>query len=272
VPLVKGYAEGREVLFQHTEVSDPKVAERLTDTMKSPVLVVPSLAQAPEALVARVWVFTNGVRGEGPFNYQPDVFDHLPPAARDPPRQMDGRAGGAPAHVGERGGGRRAGGVHHDRAARRGRQHAAGHVAGRPAVGRVHRARLRRLRGALGTAAGALVWWSLAAADAASLTTETGGVRVEVGSVPQQPVRHRRATYTVRLTRIGGAPVTDARVTLTGRMADGMSVAAALRPSSEPGIYRGDALFTMEGRWDLTIRVVREDGRFEVSLTETVGR
>jgi hypothetical protein len=78
VPLVKGYAEGREILFQHTEVSDPKVAERLTEMMKSPVLVVPSLAQAPEALVARVWVFTNGVRGEGPFKYQPDVFDHPP--------------------------------------------------------------------------------------------------------------------------------------------------------------------------------------------------
>jgi hypothetical protein len=78
VPLVKGYAEGQEILFQHTEVSDPKVAERLTEMMKSPVLVVPSLAQAPEALVARVWVFTNGVRGEGPFKYQPDVFDHPP--------------------------------------------------------------------------------------------------------------------------------------------------------------------------------------------------
>lgn len=136
----------------------------------------------------------------------------------------------------------------------------------------MHPDRLRRLRGALGTVAGALVSWSLAAADAASLTTETGGVRVEVRSAPQQPVRHRRATYTVRLTRIGGAPVTDARVTLTGRMADGMSVAAPLRPSGEPGIYRGDVLFTLEGRWDLTIRVGRGGGRFEVSLMEEVGR
>ncbi|HXG03941.1 MAG TPA: hypothetical protein VNO23_11095 [Candidatus Binatia bacterium] len=76
--LVKGYAGSREVLFQHTEVSDPKVAERLTDMMKSPVLVVPSLTQAPETLVARVWVFTNGVRGGGPFNCRPDVFDHPP--------------------------------------------------------------------------------------------------------------------------------------------------------------------------------------------------
>src|SRR3990172_1503998 len=78
VPNVKAYLDGREILFQHTEVSDPKVAEVLTGMMKSPVLVVPALAQAPPALVANVYVFTNGVRGGGPFKFQPDVFDHPP--------------------------------------------------------------------------------------------------------------------------------------------------------------------------------------------------
>ena len=78
VPTVKGYAEGREILFQHTEVSDAKVAELLTEMMRSPVLVVPALAQAPEALLSTVYVFTNGVRGEGPFKFQPDVFDNPP--------------------------------------------------------------------------------------------------------------------------------------------------------------------------------------------------
>lgn len=78
VPNVKAYLDGREILFQHTEVSDPKVAELLTDMMKSPVLVVPALAEAPPALVANVYVFTNGVRGGGPFKFQPDVFDNPP--------------------------------------------------------------------------------------------------------------------------------------------------------------------------------------------------
>jgi hypothetical protein len=78
VPPVKGYTEGREITFLHTEASDPKVAEMLSDMMKSPVLVVPSLAQAPPELLANVWVFKNGVRGEGPFKYQPDVFDSPP--------------------------------------------------------------------------------------------------------------------------------------------------------------------------------------------------
>ncbi len=78
VPNVKAYLDGREILFQHTEVSDPKVAELLTEMMKSPVLVVPALAQAQPALVADVYVFTNGVRGGGPFEFQMDVFDSPP--------------------------------------------------------------------------------------------------------------------------------------------------------------------------------------------------
>ncbi len=78
VPNVKGYLDGQDILFQHTEVSDPKVAQLLTEMMKSPVLIVPSLAQAPPALFANVYVFTNGVRGGGPFKFQPDVFDNPP--------------------------------------------------------------------------------------------------------------------------------------------------------------------------------------------------
>jgi hypothetical protein len=78
VPSVQGYVDGRGILFQHTEVSDPKVAAILTDMMKSPVLVVPALAEAPPALLANVYVFKNGVRGGGPLKYQPDVFDSPP--------------------------------------------------------------------------------------------------------------------------------------------------------------------------------------------------
>lgn len=81
IPPVKGYVEGKEIRFIHTEVSDAKVAELLTAMMGSPVLVVPSLARAPEALLANVYVFTNGVqKGEGPFRFQADVFE-LPPGA-----------------------------------------------------------------------------------------------------------------------------------------------------------------------------------------------
>ncbi len=78
IPPIRGYMEGKEIRFIHTEASDAKVAELLTDMMGSPVLVVPSLAQAPNATLSNVYVFTNGISGEGPFKFQPDVFDNPP--------------------------------------------------------------------------------------------------------------------------------------------------------------------------------------------------
>lgn len=80
VPAGLAYVDGQEIRFMHTEVSDPGVADVLTKMMDSPVLVVPALAQAPEALLADVYVFKNGVKGMGPLGFQPDVFDNPPGA------------------------------------------------------------------------------------------------------------------------------------------------------------------------------------------------
>jgi hypothetical protein len=78
IPPVKGFTEGRTIYFIHPEASDPEVGELLTEMMGSPVLVVPALAQAPQEMLADVYVFKNGVRGDGPFGFQADVFDHPP--------------------------------------------------------------------------------------------------------------------------------------------------------------------------------------------------
>ena len=78
VPPIDGYMEGRKIRFIHTEASDPEVAALLTRMKGSPVLLVPSLAKAPPEALADVYVFTNGVKGEGPFKFQPDVFDAPP--------------------------------------------------------------------------------------------------------------------------------------------------------------------------------------------------
>jgi hypothetical protein len=78
VPPVDGYLDGQAVRFIHTEASDPKVAELLTEMKGSPVIVVPALARVADEVLANVFVFTNGVSGNGPFEYQNDVFDHKP--------------------------------------------------------------------------------------------------------------------------------------------------------------------------------------------------
>jgi len=79
IPYTAAYVDGQRISFIHPEVSDQKVADLLTEMLRSPVIVVPSLAQAPEATLADVYVFANGVkRGEGPFKFQADVFDRPP--------------------------------------------------------------------------------------------------------------------------------------------------------------------------------------------------
>jgi hypothetical protein len=84
-PLVRGLSQGGEVLFIHTEASDRDIARMLTRMMGPKVIVVPSLAKVPRDLLAEVYVFTNGVRGDGPFGYQVDVFDAVPGEARYTP-------------------------------------------------------------------------------------------------------------------------------------------------------------------------------------------
>ena len=84
VPPVFGYSEGADIHFIHTEVSDPEIAQVLTDMMGSPVPVVASMADIPADLLARVYVFENGLQPDGPrgpLGFQPDIFDR--PAGTD---------------------------------------------------------------------------------------------------------------------------------------------------------------------------------------------
>ncbi len=78
LPAGKAWADGKEIFFVHTEASDPGVADKLTNMMNSPVLLVPSLANVPDESLANVYVFTNGIEGMGPFGFQADVFDNPP--------------------------------------------------------------------------------------------------------------------------------------------------------------------------------------------------
>ena len=78
IPAGLAFAEGQEIRFVHTEVSDAEIAKLLTDMMSSPVLVVASLAEVPESATAPVYVFTNGPTGMGPLGFQPDVFPYPP--------------------------------------------------------------------------------------------------------------------------------------------------------------------------------------------------
>lgn len=74
----KGYAEGNEIYFIHTEVSNASLAEKMAAGMQSPVFYVPALAEVTEDALANVYVFTNGVKGASMSGLQPSVFDNPP--------------------------------------------------------------------------------------------------------------------------------------------------------------------------------------------------
>lgn len=78
VPAGKAFANGETIYFTHTEVSDKDVSDLLTKMMKSPVIFVPALAQAPDSILSNVYVFKNGIAGSGPLKYQADVFENTP--------------------------------------------------------------------------------------------------------------------------------------------------------------------------------------------------
>ena len=80
LPVDKGYADGNEIYFTHTEASDAKLAEKMGAGMQSPVLYVPALAHVTDHAVANVYVFTNGVEGASMSGLQPSVFDNPPGA------------------------------------------------------------------------------------------------------------------------------------------------------------------------------------------------
>lgn len=78
VPPEDSYVDGERVRVLHTETSDRQLADTMSRMMHSPVLFVPSLAQAPRTMLANVYVFTNGQRGLGTRGFQLDVLDSPP--------------------------------------------------------------------------------------------------------------------------------------------------------------------------------------------------
>lgn len=83
IPMIDGYYNGTKVFFIHTEVSDKGIAGMMTGMVNFPTLNVPALKNISEENLGKVYVFTNGIRGSGPygggpFMFQIDIFDSIP--------------------------------------------------------------------------------------------------------------------------------------------------------------------------------------------------
>lgn len=78
IPLTKGYVNGSEVFYITTDVSDNQTAKHLTNITGFKVNYAPVLAQSPNASIANIYEFANGINGTGPREFQPNVADSQP--------------------------------------------------------------------------------------------------------------------------------------------------------------------------------------------------
>jgi len=78
LPLIRGFADGNEVFYITTEVSDKTLADYLSNLTNSRVVYTPALKYAPAESLANIYEFTNGIKGSGPEGFQPNVADSQP--------------------------------------------------------------------------------------------------------------------------------------------------------------------------------------------------
>ncbi|MGH9998514.1 MAG: DUF7482 domain-containing protein, partial [Nitrosopumilaceae archaeon] len=78
IPLTKGYVNGSEVFYISTEASDKDLADHLTELTGFRVVYTPALQRTPADALAQIYAFENGIKGEGPLGFQPNVADSQP--------------------------------------------------------------------------------------------------------------------------------------------------------------------------------------------------
>jgi hypothetical protein len=81
IPMHQGYYNGEDVYFIITDSSDPTHAEIITANQGWQVELAPLLKNAPEDALSKVYLFTNGIDGDGIHGYQGQVFTSTPAQA-----------------------------------------------------------------------------------------------------------------------------------------------------------------------------------------------
>ena len=78
IPMHAGLYNGEAVLYIMTDASDEKFAGEITEIQDWRVEVAPMMAHAPQSMLQKIFIFTNGVKSDGLYGYQRDVFSSTP--------------------------------------------------------------------------------------------------------------------------------------------------------------------------------------------------
>lgn len=78
IPLHGGFYNGGQVYYIITDASNSADAGKISDKQGWKVQTAPLLAQSPQKLLTKVYIFTNGIFGQGSEGFQQDVFSDAP--------------------------------------------------------------------------------------------------------------------------------------------------------------------------------------------------
>ena len=83
IPMIDGYYNGEKVFFIHTEFSTSDMANAASMMINFPTLHASELQEISSEETGKMYAFTNGVPGTGPygggpFMFQIDIFDSIP--------------------------------------------------------------------------------------------------------------------------------------------------------------------------------------------------
>ena len=78
IPMHKGIYEGNQVLYIITDGSDEDYAKTITEKQEWNVEFAPVIADVPENALQKLFIFKNGVKGDGIYGFQDEVFSSTP--------------------------------------------------------------------------------------------------------------------------------------------------------------------------------------------------
>ncbi len=78
IPMHKGIYEGNPVHYIITDGSDEDYAKTISEKQEWDVELAPPLADVPENILQKLYIFKNGVKGDGIYGFQNEVFSSTP--------------------------------------------------------------------------------------------------------------------------------------------------------------------------------------------------
>ncbi len=78
IPMHEGLYDGNPIFYIITDSSQKRYAEMLTTKQDWKVEIAPSIKKTSENILQKIFIFTNGVRGDGINKYQKEIFTSTP--------------------------------------------------------------------------------------------------------------------------------------------------------------------------------------------------